>query len=166
MRGRDPDGLILGILGMGRIGFEVARRAEPHGLKLQYHNREPVSSNNNATSAEYVSFETLISTSDIISLHVPLNESTKDLIGVEAFSMMKEKVVIVNTARGAIIHEQAFREAIESGKVFAAGLDVYENEPEIPEWLRERKNVVLSPHIGAATKETQVCVLLKIYCHC
>lgn len=156
--GHDPAGKILGILGMGGIGSAFALRAAPFGFQLQYHNRNPVGhSSSNLTNAKYVSFEELIRTSDVISIHLPLNDATKGLIGREEFQMMKEGVVIVNTARGKIIDEGALVEALEQGKVFAAGLDVYENEPEIHPGLIKHDDVVLMPHIGTATVETQVC---------
>ncbi|KAI4152593.1 MAG: hypothetical protein L6R39_001771 [Caloplaca ligustica] len=154
--GHDPAGKILGILGMGGIGSAFALRAAPFGFQLQYHNRNPVGhSSSNLTNAKYVSFEELIRTSDVISIHLPLNDATKGLIGREEFQMMKEGVVIVNTARGKIIDEGALVEALEQGKVFAAGLDVYENEPEIHPGLIKHDDVVLMPHIGTATVETQ-----------
>ncbi|KAL8653149.1 MAG: hypothetical protein Q9210_002270 [Variospora velana] len=154
--GHDPEGKTLGILGMGGIGTAFALRAAPFDFHLQYHNRNPVvHPSSNPTNAKYVSFEELIRTSDIISIHLPLNDTTRGLIGREEFRMMKDGVVIVNTARGKIIDEAALVEALEQGKVFAAGLDVYEREPEIHPGLIKNDNVVLMPHIGTATMETQ-----------
>ncbi|KAL8729426.1 MAG: hypothetical protein Q9181_005008 [Wetmoreana brouardii] len=154
--GHDPEGKLLGILGMGGIGSALALRAAPFDLQMQYHNRNPViHPSSNPTNAKYVGFEELLRTSDIISIHLPLTESTRGLIGRKEFGMMKDGVVIVNTARGAIIDEEALVEALEQGKVFAAGLDVYEREPEIHEGLIKCDNVVLMPHVGTATVETQ-----------
>lgn len=155
--GHDPDNKILGILGMGRIGSAVARRAQAFDFKLRYHNRRPLPPDRNPSSATYVDFETLLSTSDVISIHLPLGDATRGLIGRREFGIMKEGVVIVNTSRGPIIDEQALVEAVQSGKVFGAGLDVYENEPEVSSVLMENENMVLLPHTGTSTFETQVC---------
>ncbi|MCJ1470264.1 hypothetical protein MMC07_008909 [Pseudocyphellaria aurata] len=153
--GHDPEGKTLGILGMGGIGSAVARRALAFDFKIQYHNRHPLPPDQNPFGATYVDFETLLRTSDAISVHLPLGVGTRGLIGKREFAMMKEGVVIVNTARGPIIDEEALVEAVESGKVFAAGLDVYEKEPEVSEGLVDNENVVLLPHVGTATYETQ-----------
>lgn len=155
--GHDPEGKTLGILGMGGIGSAFALRAAPFDFNIQYHNRNPVvHPSSNPVNAKYVSFEELLRTSDVISIHLPLNDATRGLIGREQFDMMKDGVVIVNTARGKIVDEGALVEALEHGKVFAAGLDVYEREPEIHPGLVKNDNVVLMPHIGTATVETQV----------
>lgn len=154
--GHDPDGKILGILGMGGIGSAVAHRALAFNFKLQYHNRSPLPSERNPWGAVYVDFETLLRTSDVISVHLPLGDDTKGMIGEKEFKMMKRGVVLVNTARGAIIDEQALVCAVQSGKVFGAGLDVYEKEPEVNQELLNNENVVLLPHLGTATVETQV----------
>ncbi|KAI4087960.1 MAG: hypothetical protein LQ348_003594 [Seirophora lacunosa] len=154
--GHDAEGKTLGILGMGGIGTAFALRAAPFDFHLQYHNRNPVvHPSSNPTNAKYVSFDELIRTSDIISIHLPLNDTTRGMIGREELGLMKDGVVIVNTARGKIIDEGALVEALEQGKVFAAGLDVYESEPEIHPGLIKNDNVVLMPHIGTATVETQ-----------
>ncbi|KAL8837091.1 MAG: hypothetical protein Q9170_002648 [Blastenia crenularia] len=154
--GHDPEGKTLGILGMGGIGTAFAQRAKPFDFNIQYHNRNPVADpSNNPTDAKYVSFQELLRTSDVISIHLPLNDATRGFIGPEEFGMMKHGVVIVNTARGQIMDEGALVDALEQGKVFAAGLDVYEKEPEIHPDLIKNDNVVLMPHIGTATVETQ-----------
>lgn len=154
--GHDPDGKTLGILGMGGIGTAVARRALAFDFKLQYHNRHRLPPEQNPCGVPYVDFETLLRTSDAISVHLPLGDGTRGIIGREEFAMMKEGVVIVNTARGPIIDEQALVEALQSGKVFGAGLDVYEKEPEVHEGLIASDHCILLPHIGTATYETQV----------
>lgn len=141
---------------MGGIGSAVARRAAAFDLKIQYHNRHQVEPDQNPTNAKYVSFEELLGTSDIISVHLPLSHATRHLIGRSEFAMMKDGVVIVNTARGQIIDEDALVEALDDGKVFAAGLDVYEHEPEIHEGLIKSDKAVLLPHVGTATFETMV----------
>ena len=151
----EPEGKTLGILGMGGIGTAVARRAQPFGLHLQYHNRRCVPEAKNVTGAAYVSFEELLRTSDIISVHLPLNDDTHHLISYKEFAMMKDGVVLVNTARGCIVHEDALFEALESGKVWGAGLDVHEHEPVVHPGLIQHENCVLLPHVGTATVETQ-----------
>ncbi|KAI4277753.1 MAG: hypothetical protein L6R38_005376 [Xanthoria sp. 2 TBL-2021] len=154
--GHDPDGKTLGILGMGGIGSAFALRAATFGFDMQYHNRNPVvHPSSNPTNARYVSFEELLRTSDVISIHLPLNDATRGLIGRKEFRKMKDGVVIVNTARGKIIDEEALVEALERDKVFAAGLDVYEKEPEIHPGLIKSDKVVLMPHVGTSTVETQ-----------
>lgn len=158
--GRDPDGLVLGILGLGGIGTATAKRAAAFGFKLQYHNRKPIDgleahfpSSNIPT---YVDFEKLIETSDIISIHVPLSPLTKGMIGDAELSHMKDGVIIINTARGRIIDEAALVRGLESGKVWSVGLDVYENEPDVHPGLLKHPGAVLLPHIGTATVDTQV----------
>lgn len=158
--GHDPDGKTLGILGMGGIGTAVARRALAFDFKLQYHNRHRLPPDQNPCSVPYVDFETLLRTSDAISVHLPLGHGTRGIIGRKEFAMMKEGVVIVNTARGPIIDEQALVEALQSGKVFGAGLDVYEKEPEVHEGLIASDHCILLPHVGTATYETQV----RLFC--
>ena len=154
--GHDPEGKILGILGMGGIGGALARRAAPFDMKIQYHNRRRIAPERNPTNANYVSFKELLSTSDVISVHLPLSAATRHLIGRKEFDIMKKGVVIVNTARGKIIDEEALVEALKEEKVFAAGLDVYEQEPEIHEGLIRSDKAVLLPHVGTATFETMV----------
>jgi glyoxylate reductase len=126
--GHDPQGKILGILRMGRIGRAVKHRCEPFGLKTIYNNRNPLSESETA-SARYVSLDELLAESDIISVHVPLNAHTRYLVGAKEIAKMEDGVVMVNTARGAVIDEDAMAEALESRKIASVGLDVFENEP-------------------------------------
>lgn len=151
--GHDPQGKVLGILGMGRIGRAIKKRCDPFGLVTRYHNRRPLSADE-AAGAEYVSFEELLAESDIISVNVPLNAATKHLIGAEEIARMKRGVVIVNTARGAIIDEAAMADALEGGHIGAVGLDVYENEPAINEKLLRQERALMVPHLGTHTTET------------
>ncbi|MCJ1229046.1 hypothetical protein MMC12_005710 [Toensbergia leucococca] len=152
--GYDPQSKVLGILGMGGIGGELAKRARAFGMKIHYHNRKPLNPSQ-AGDATYVSFDDLLSTSDVISLNLSLNASTRHIIGAPEFKKMRDGVIIINTARGKLIDEAALVSALESGKVFSAGLDVYEEEPTIHEGLLKSDKVVLLPHIGTATFETQ-----------
>lgn len=153
--GHDPKDKILGILGMGGIGTAVAQRARAFGMKIQYHNRHPLSKRE-AGGARYVSYEELLQTSDVLSLNTPLTASTDHAISTKQFSMMKDGVIIVNTSRGGVIDEEALVEALDSGKVFSVGLDVYEEEPKIHPGLLDNENVVLLPHIATNTFETRV----------
>jgi glyoxylate reductase len=151
--GHDPQGKVLGILGMGRIGRALKRRAEPFGMKVIYHNRRQLSPKEDG-GAPYVSFEQLLIESDIISIHVPLNSGTHHLIGASEIAKMKKGVVIVNTARGAVIDETAMANALHEGHIAAVGLDVYENEPKIHPDLLTCDRAFLVPHIGTHTTET------------
>ncbi|KAG4259783.1 hypothetical protein FPRO03_12433 [Fusarium proliferatum] len=153
--GRDPQGKVLGILGMGHIGRALKSRCDPFGIITHYHNRSELPPQQ-AAGAKYVSFEKLISESDIISIHVPLNSATRHLIGAQEISKMKDGVIIVNTARGAVIDENALAEALDSGKVASVGLDVYEHEPMINERLLKNERALLVPHLGTHTVETLI----------
>lgn len=151
--GHDPQNKTLGILGMGRIGRAVKRRVEPFGLKVVYHNRKQLSEDE-AAGAHYVSFDQLLSDSDIISIHVPLSAATKHLITEEHIKKMKRGVVIVNTANGAIIDEAAMAKASDEGHIASVGLDVYEEEPKINAQLIANERALLIPHLGTHTTET------------
>lgn len=151
--GQDPQGKTLGILGMGRIGRAVVRRALPFGLKALYFNRTQLS-DEQAEGATYVSLDRLLAESDIISIHVPLSQTTRHLIGAKEIATMKPGVVIVNTARGAIVDESAMADALDQGQIAAVGLDVYEREPLIDERLLKNERALLIPHLGTHTTET------------
>ncbi|KAG4262213.1 D-3-phosphoglycerate dehydrogenase, partial [Fusarium proliferatum] len=152
--GHDPQGKVLGILGMGGIGRNVARKARAFGMTVRYHNRSRLSPDLE-DGAEYVDFETLLKDSHVLSLNLPLNPKTRHTIGKPQFDIMKRGIVIVNTARGAVMDEAALVEALESGQVASAGLDVFENEPEVHPGLLKNKNVLLVPHMGTWTVETE-----------
>ncbi|KAL5362205.1 D-isomer specific 2-hydroxyacid dehydrogenase [Aspergillus floccosus] len=152
--GHDPQGKVLGILGMGGIGREMANRARAFGMKIIYHNRSRLAPELEA-GATYVSFDELLVQADVLSLNLALNASTRHIIGAPEFQKMKDGVVIVNTARGALIDEKALVAALDSGKVLSAGLDVYENEPVVEAGLINNPRVMLLPHIGTMTYETQ-----------
>ena len=141
---------------MGGIGTALAVRAAAFGMKIQYHNRHPVPEDRDPTRATYVSFDELLRSSDVISVHLPLTPSTWHTLDREQFQKMKEGAVLINTARGPVINEAALVDALESGKLFSAGLDVYEEEPQIHPKLVKNDKVMLLPHIGTATSETQV----------
>ena len=144
---------------MGGNGTATAKRAAAFGFKLQYHNRTPVANLDEQFPGQsvprYVSFDQLLRTSDVISVHLPLGPATQGLIGAEQLNMMKDGVVIVNTARGAIIDEAALVGSLESGKVWSVGLDVFEKEPAVHPGLLKHPGAVLLPHVGTATVDTQ-----------
>ncbi|KIY02045.1 uncharacterized protein Z520_02183 [Fonsecaea multimorphosa CBS 102226] len=152
--GHDPKGKVLGILGMGGIGRAMAHRARAFGMKIAYHNRTrlPKELEGDAT---YLSFDQLLAQSDVLSLNLSLNAKTRHIISAPEFAKMKDGVVIVNTARGALINEKDLVAALESGKVSSAGLDVFEEEPKVEEGLLKNENVFIVPHIGTNTYETQ-----------
>ncbi|WQF77219.1 Putative D-isomer specific 2-hydroxyacid dehydrogenase, catalytic domain-containing protein [Colletotrichum destructivum] len=155
--GRDPQGKVLGILGMGGIGRNVAKKAAAFGMSVRYFNRTRLDAALEAEcGAEYVDFETLLRESDVISLNLPLNAQTRHTISHAQFALMKPGVVIVNTARGAVIDEAALVDALASGRVASAGLDVFENEPDVHPGLLDNPNVLIVPHMGTWTVETSV----------
>jgi glyoxylate reductase len=156
--GHDPQKKVLGILGMGGIGAELAARGRAFGMEIQYHNRSRLPQGKEG-GAKYVTFEELLKSSDVISLNLSLNKQTTHIIGKAEFEKMKQGVIIINTARGALIDEAALVDALDSGKVFSAGLDVFEDEPKIHPGLLKNENVVILPHMGTSTFETQVCHL-------
>lgn len=152
--GRDPESKTLGILGMGGIGREVAARARAFGMQIQYHNRSKLAPELEL-GAKFVSFDELLKTSDVLSLNCSLRKETIHILGRPEFAKMKKGMVLINTARGKLIDEQALVDALEDGTVWSAGLDVYEEEPKINPGLLKNDKVVLLPHIGTATVETQ-----------
>jgi glyoxylate reductase len=155
LRGLDVWGKKLGIVGMGRIGQAVARRARGFDMEILYHNRSRKEDAENQLGARYLELEDLLRESDFISIHTPLTEETRHLIGAEELERMKTEAVLVNTSRGPVVDEGALADALENGRIFAAGLDVYEEEPKVHPKLLELENVVLAPHIGSASMETR-----------
>ena len=150
-------GKTLGIIGMGRIGRALARRAVASGMNVIYYNRTRLDI---ATELQYgatfVSFNNLIQQSDVISLHCPLTDDTHHLIGENEFSNMKDGIYIINTARGAVIDERALVLNLSNGKIGGAGLDVFEAEPAISRELYLMDNVVLTPHNATGTIDTRI----------
>ncbi|KAI2466914.1 D-isomer specific 2-hydroxyacid dehydrogenase [Annulohypoxylon bovei var. microspora] len=152
--GHDPRGKTLGILGMGGIGRAMAHRARSFGMDIIYHNRrrlDPSLEN----GAKYVSFEELLAQSDVLSLNLALNAGTRHIISAPELAKTKKGVVVVNTARGALVNEADLVAALESGQVSAVGLDVFENEPEVHPGLVKSDRAFLLPHLGTSTIETQ-----------
>jgi glyoxylate reductase len=155
--GMELRGKTLGIIGMGRIGTVVARRAQAFGMKIAYHNRSRADhALENELGAAYIdSVPALCRQSDIISLHCPLTPGTKHLINGEILTMMKKTAILINASRGPIVDEAALVAALKSGTIAGAGLDVYEHEPEVHPDLPALENCVLLPHITSATHETR-----------
>ena len=145
----------LGILGMGRIGRAVARRAKGFGMEIHYHNRSKLPSELEDGAIYHKDLKSLFAKSDFLSINCPATPETIKIINKETLSYLKNNTVIGNAARGDIVDDDAMVEAIKSGKVFAYGLDVYNGEPRIhPEYLK-LKNIFLLPHLGSATKRTR-----------
>lgn len=150
-------GKTLGIIGMGRIGRSLARRAKASGMKIIYNNRHQLSPDIEALyDARYVDFQTLLQDCDFISLNLPYTPEVHHLIGKPELGMMKRTAYLINTARGAHVDEAALVEALNSGIIAGAALDVYEHEPQISEALKTLPNVVLSPHTGTGTWEGRI----------
>jgi len=148
-------GKTLGIVGLGRIGSMVARRAKGYKMTVLYNKHEPDSEAEKELGVTFAPFDELLTKSDFVTLHVPLTEETRHMINKEALAKMKEGSYLVNTARGPIIDEAALIEALESGHLAGAALDVYENEPKIPAELLGMQNVITTPHIASATYEAR-----------
>ncbi|WP_304129971.1 D-glycerate dehydrogenase [Ignavibacterium album] len=146
---------IFGIIGMGRIGLAVARRAFAFGCRIIYYSNNKNSEAEKLFNAKKVSLKTLMKSSDIISLHIPLNNKTKTLINSDYLNLMKKTAIFINTARGEVIDENHLISLLKKKKIFAAGFDVYKNEPDINPELVKLDNVVLLPHIGSATVEAR-----------
>jgi len=154
--GTDVYGSTLGIIGLGRIGQAVARRALGFDMKILYFSRNRSETFENELGVTYADLQTLLRESDIVTIHVPLTTETTHLIGRRELEIMKENAVLVNTARGKVVDEDALYEALKSGKIGSAGLDVFREEP-IPKDspLLELDNVVIAPHIGSASIKTR-----------
>ncbi|MBT5201287.1 MAG: D-glycerate dehydrogenase [Thaumarchaeota archaeon] len=155
--GLDLQGKTLGILGLGRIGSTLAKRAKAFDMKLVYHSRNRVSkTREKALGIKYVSWEKLITQSDVISIHVPHTTQTDKLFDAKIFKKMKKSAVLINTARGKVINEKDLVLALKKNIIAGAGLDVFETEPiSNTHPLTKLDNVVLAPHIGSSTKETR-----------
>ncbi len=154
--GRMISGGTLGIVGLGRIGRAVARRAAGFDMRVLYHGRKRLSAQEERTlGVVYADLDSLLAQSDYVSLHVPLTPLTHHLIGAGQLARMKPTAFLINTARGQVVDEAALVEALRRRAIAGAGLDVYENEPELAPGLSELDNVVLLPHVGSATVETR-----------
>jgi len=156
MLGSDLRGKLLGIVGLGGIGRRVAERARAFGMEIAYHSRHPAPDEVVAElEAERLPFDELLARADVLSLHCPLTPETRHLIGPGELAAMKPSAVLINAARGPVVDEPALARALATGEIAAAGLDVYEHEPQVEPALLELENVVLAPHLGSATVETR-----------
>lgn len=155
MLGVELRGKTLGIIGAGRIGQATARRAKAFGLKIVYSNRSRKVEFEDETGARKLPVSQLLRKSHIVSLHIPLTEKTFHLLDTRKLDLLRSDAILINTARGEVVDEKHLIGMLKTGKIFSAGFDVYENEPEINKELYKLKNVVLLPHIGSATVETR-----------
>ena len=155
--GLDVWGKTLGIVGMGRIGQAVARRASGFNMHVLYYNRSRVDAElEQALNVEYATFDDLLRESDFVTIHTPLTEETQHLFSTDSFEKMRKTAILINTSRGPVVDEQALAAALRVGEIAGAALDVFEDEPEIhPDLLEVQEHVVLVPHIGSATTETR-----------
>jgi gluconate 2-dehydrogenase len=154
--GVDVHHATLGIVGMGRIGQAIARRAFGFEMKVIYHNRKPIAPElERKCNASYVSFDELLAQSDFIVLQVPYSPQTHHLIGTAQLAKMKPSAILINSTRGGVVDDAALIDVLKKGGIRGAGLDVYENEPKLnPEFLKH-DNVVLAPHVGSSTEATR-----------
>jgi len=154
--GGDVYGKTLGIIGCGEIGSAVARRASGFNMRVLYCNRNRLpAEKEQALNAEYTPLEELLRQSDFVTVHAPLSEQTRYMIGKEQFLMMKPTAYFIHTARGKVVDDKALFEALKEEKIAGAALDVYENEPALTEGMTELENLMLLPHIGSASHETR-----------
>lgn len=150
--GIELGGKTLGIVGMGRIGRSLVKKAEALGMKVVY---KDLFGKQEELENDFLSLDEVFKTSDFLSLHVPYDKNVGSLIGKKELDMMKDGVYIVNCARGKVVNEEALLEALDSGKVAGAGIDVFEEEPTANEKLVNHSRVSVTPHIGASTREAQ-----------
>jgi glyoxylate reductase len=155
LTGPDVWGKKLGVLGFGRIGQAVARRAQGFDMEVLYHDQHRNEEAEQELGACYLNLDELLRTCDFISVHTPLTPETRHLIGQRELDLMQPAAVLVNSSRGPVVDEAALADALEEGIIFAAGLDVYEEEPQVHPKLLGLENVVLAPHIGSASIETR-----------
>ncbi|MBN1856006.1 MAG: D-glycerate dehydrogenase [Dehalococcoidia bacterium] len=153
MLGADVWGKTIGIIGYGRIGQAVGRRAKGFGMRVLYHNRKPVA--DDPSGAEYTDIDSLLKESDFVSLYVPLSDETRHLIDAKRLALMKPSAFLVNISRGPVVDEQALVDALKAKTIAGAALDVFEKEPEVTKELLTMSNVVLTPHIGSGSWETR-----------
>ena len=151
-QGYSIEGKTLGILGMGRIGQQVARFAKALGMKIIYHSRHQLDEKLEAElDAKYVDFADLIKNTDFLSLHAPLTDETYHIINADAFKQMKDTAFLINVARGSLVDSDALISALKNDEIAGAALDVFENEPHPRQELVEMDNVIMTPHVGSAT---------------
>ena len=153
--GTEITGKRLGLVGMGRIGQITARRARGFDMEIHYHNRRPLDAELAGDAVFHESLEEMLPLCDVLSIHCPLTAETTGLVNAERLALLPDGAIVVNTARGGVVDDEALIAALKSGKLAAAGLDVFNNEPDIHPGYRELENVFLLPHLGSATVETR-----------
>ncbi|TVQ37427.1 MAG: D-glycerate dehydrogenase [Geminicoccaceae bacterium] len=153
--GMELAGKKLGIVGMGRIGRATARRAKGFGIEVHYHNRRPLGAGEDEGATFHANLETLLPAVDIVSLSCPATPETMRMVDAAFLAKMRPGSILVNTARGALVDEAALMAALDSGHLFAAGLDVFDNEPNVDPKLVRYENIYALPHIGSATVDTR-----------
>ena len=162
--GAEVTGKTIGILGMGRIGAAVARRAN-HGFGMPVvfrHNKEGVVVDGVPDATQLDSVDAVLATADVVSVHVPGRPDNRHLIDAARLARMKPTAFLINTARGDVIDQHALADALRDGTIAGAGLDVYQDEPDVPAELRALENVVLLPHLGSATVETRTAMGMRV----
>jgi glyoxylate reductase len=153
--GKQLSGSRLGILGMGRIGRAVAKRAKAFGMEIHYHNRSRLNQDLEAGAIYHDNIQSLFSTSDILSINCPATKETKKIINKKTLEFFSKEAIITNSARGDMIDDDAMVDALKNKKIFALGLDVYNGEPDIHPGYLEHPNVFILPHLGSATTKTR-----------
>ena len=153
--GKQLSGSRLGILGMGRIGRAVAKRAKSFGMEIHYHNRSKLKQDLEAGATYHDNIQSLFSISDILSINCPATNETKNIINKKTLEFFSKEVVITNSARGDMIDDDAMVQALKNKRIFALGLDVYNGEPNIHPGYLELPNVFILPHLGSATEKTR-----------
>ena len=154
--GKQLSGSKLGILGMGRIGRAVAKRAKAFGMEIHYHNRSKLNQDLEAGATYHDNIQSLFSTSDILSINCLVTKETKKIINKKTLKFFSKEAIIINSARGDMIDDDAMVEALKDKRIFALGLDVYNGEPNIHPGYLEHQNVFILPHLGSATKKTRI----------
>jgi lactate dehydrogenase-like 2-hydroxyacid dehydrogenase len=155
MVGTQITGKTLGVIGMGRVGQVTAKRARGFDMRIHYHNRRRLPAEAEQGAEYHERLDSLLGACDVVSLHCPAGADTRHLIDAERIALMRPGVIFVNTARGALVDDEALQQALRSGRVAAAGLDVFNDEPHIHPGYRDLDNTFLLPHIGSATRETR-----------
>ncbi len=155
MVGVQMTGKRLGIIGFGRVGQVVARRAKAFDMEIHYHNRRRVAAENEAGAIYHATPEELLPHCDFLALHCVSSPETSKLLNARRIALLPDGAIVVNASRGVVIDDEALLAALQSGKLYAAGLDVFNNEPDIHPGYRQLENVFLMPHIGSATRETR-----------
>lgn len=155
MLGTEVTGKRLGIVGMGGVGQVTARRARGFDMEIHYYNRHRLDAQTESGATYHGNLDTMLAVSDVLALHCPATPETERLIDAQKLALLPDGAIVVNAARGSVVDEAALVAALQSGKLAAAGLDVFDNEPQIDPIWRQLDNVFLLPHVGSATRETR-----------